>query len=959
MSINSLIPENITLSTTSVHLEESKVSPFESLPYDILCNIQKYLNPSDTQAIIETSTSMNWSMLCAANVNSVFLLKSFIVTLANNLNPEISLNQINALDAIRESICNQGFSNLIDIKNETIRVKNQIIDVLITLDPEELKSLKKYAPPNFCEHLFQVAEICQLLPRSEALADPIASCGFLLKVFQALTQLQALDRPEATIAINRAIVITNAIPDQREKSITLSLIYPVLFKAQKPEANPMINEAIQIAKNLPDTEDREEALKHCSLALCNTKEFERAIEIAREIPSPTIQSILLSTIFTPLRQSGETERARAIMNESIALAKSDPDGDDFENALSECSLALCSVHEFEEAIAVTSEIGNPITRSSILAKIFVPLAQSGAIERSDEIINLAIELSNTAADDWEKGWILNRCIKSFLELGQIEKACPIARSIGEPEMHRRGLKRCSKSLLKAGKPHEAYLIAKEIDDIDLRGAICFDCSLALTKEGNLDEAYEAAKEILDDNLKDEALGLIIDQCFQVNEFAIAAAVASTLINPQIRDETLLSCSIELTQIGQFSPAFKNANLIENAEMKGEALKIYSKALINLGELDLGHEIGESIFNEQKRGEIFHYCSLEFIKAGRSIQGIEIAKSIPNEYLRWDALRDCSFTLVDTGELDLALEVAKSIPKDLRSPPLLKIALAQTQSGELETALKIAVTIPDLYLKGCALLEIVNSHLKAKNLARAGEIGGAIDHSEIRGVALMNYTAVLAAAGRFIEAIEVTQKILNDQTRSRALITLVQFYIMAERLDEALPIASDIPDIEERDFALNLIVQAHALAQKFDTAISISNLMKRKMTRFKVHGEIALSQAQFGQFDSGIALAHTLPNSIKWKTLSEIIKLATRNGEITLASNLVNRIQHHAMRRTTLYAMVTILSSLNKKDLAIQHAYMIEDPYLRDRALRYIKEIAHLDLDESGEEISISPFEEPD
>lgn len=959
MSIYHIIQENNSLPITSGNLEEDKVSLFESLPYDILCHIQRYLNPSDTQKIAETSTLLNWSMVSAANVNSIHDLKSFAQRLTQSLNPEISLNQIKALSDITDSIHNQGVSNLRDLKTQIIGTKNQIIDVLVTLDPEELKSLKTHATPKYCENLFQVAEICQLLSQADTVVDLIERCEILLQAFQMLTQVKALDRPESAIAINRAIDIANSTPNQRDKCIALMLIFTALSKAKKPEANPIIDEALQIARTLPNEEEQEEALRRCSLALARAQEFERAIEVAREIICPIIQSIVLSKIFIPLMQSGETERANAVMQESLDLAQTIPFEEDLMQALHKCSLALCSVGEFERAITIASDITDPLMRSLVFTKIFVPLAKSGAIARADEIMNLAIELANSCPNDHGKAWTLMRCVKSLLTLGQIAKACSVAKSIGDPEMQTKSLKKCSQSRIEAGMPYEAYLIAKNIQDNASRGEIYYDCALALLQEGKIIESYMAVRDITDIDLKEIGIRNIIDYCFRANEFETAATIASSLINPQVRDQTLMLCSIELSRNGAFSAASKNANLIADAEMKGEALKVYSNALISAGQLDAGREIGESILNTEKKGEALFYCSVVFIKAKRSIEGIEIAKAIPNQNLRWDALRDCTFALIDIGEMDLALEVANSIPKDWRSPSLLKIAEARTEAGELELALKIAITIPDLYEQGCALLKIVNSHLSAKNLVEAGKISQAIKYSETRGLALMNYSSVLVTAGRVDEAIETTQKILDDKNRSHALKTIVHFYVLAKQLDKALPIASDIPDVEEKDLALAEIVEAHCLAQEFNAAVSVANRMKRKMTRLKNIVEIALCQARLGQFDQAITFAHTLPESMKWKAISEIIKVATRNGERTLPTNLVNTIPDHTLRQATLFAMVTILSSDNEMDLATKHAHMIDHSYMRDRALRYINEIASLDLEESGDKISIPSFEELD
>jgi hypothetical protein len=119
------------------------------------------------------------------------------------LNDETHSKQKQNLLVLRSKIA-ADFPNLLALKQYIIGVKNQIIDVLVTLNEEELAGLEDVSTPSFCDNILHVANICRQIPLATSLPNRYKRGVALRDISTALA---------AAGDIDRALEVANSIPN--------------------------------------------------------------------------------------------------------------------------------------------------------------------------------------------------------------------------------------------------------------------------------------------------------------------------------------------------------------------------------------------------------------------------------------------------------------------------------------------------------------------------------------------------------------------------------------------------------------------------------------------------------------------------------------------------------------------------------------------------------------------------
>ncbi len=129
----------------------------ERLPEDVLTQVLGGLNQHDIQASVLVSRAMKERVITTVNTNELDSIKNFIKSLIQGLPADVFPRQRAAFAAILEQVSSRAFVNLSPLKRYALEAKQQLIDVLKTIDPEAVPRIGKV--PQFMENIFPLAAV--------------------------------------------------------------------------------------------------------------------------------------------------------------------------------------------------------------------------------------------------------------------------------------------------------------------------------------------------------------------------------------------------------------------------------------------------------------------------------------------------------------------------------------------------------------------------------------------------------------------------------------------------------------------------------------------------------------------------------------------------------------------------------------------------------------------------------
>ena len=318
-----------------------------NLPPEILPLCLSFLDKRNMQRT--ACVNKNWKniTIATASHNEFLSIQRFTQFLIENLNGVLLPAQTKTLVNILQNRTILGSINLLTVKSLFLDLKEQIINILKTLEDTTLNNLKIQSEniriPNF-EDIFELAEIYKKIDQAKAIPDENGRSFALRNISEALTQLGNIDK---------AIEIAKAIPDENGRSFALRNISEALTQLGN------IDKAIEIANAIPNEMPRSFALRNISEALTQLGNIDKAIEIPNAIPNEMQRSFALRDISEALTQLGNIDKA-------IEIANAIPNEMQRSFTLRGISKALTQLGNIDKAIEIANAIPNEMQRSFAL-----------------------------------------------------------------------------------------------------------------------------------------------------------------------------------------------------------------------------------------------------------------------------------------------------------------------------------------------------------------------------------------------------------------------------------------------------------------------------------------------------------------------------------------------------------------------------------------------------------------
>ncbi|MBT9165302.1 MAG: hypothetical protein DDT23_01317 [candidate division WS2 bacterium] len=304
---------------------------------------------------------------------------------------------------------------------KAISSESIIEEALSEARKEEDTILRSFALIDICKALSKAGEIERALDVAREI-DALrqfdinpesvdgARASILSYVSKALAEIGETKR--ATRMVEEALSITKQISDRGILERPLSDISTALAKLGE------IEKALDVAREL-GYESRASTLAEISEMLIkegkieNARDFiKEARDIVRLISSEYYRVIALSDISVALAQSGDLQKAKEVIGESLSIAEGIHDRTECDTshwfALSEVIKALARMGDTKKALDMARGIRFDRARIDALSNISEALIKEEKIEKAKEVIGEALIMAKRTSVNWIYSCVLSK-----------------------------------------------------------------------------------------------------------------------------------------------------------------------------------------------------------------------------------------------------------------------------------------------------------------------------------------------------------------------------------------------------------------------------------------------------------------------------------------------------------------------------------------------------------------------
>ncbi|MDP1608362.1 MAG: hypothetical protein Q8L98_03495 [Chlamydiales bacterium] len=442
-NVSSILSRQQSFSSSSIEAANEEPFPILDLPKELYGHICKFLHLQDIQSLACTTKTLRDITQEEANHNQLVAVRIFMETIGSKLVPACP-QQITLFD-LQDQLLDQEILSLSKLKNKTLMLKDQIIDILSTLGRYDLIDLSEISLPNFCENIFIISTSAAKILALILTQDRDAYCS-------AMEECKNLVQNGE---IERVLKITKGLPEY-EQNLVLKGIGEALIE------NSEFEQAVEVISAMPFKIDQAVLLREIVKVFLQREEFEQALKIAKMMPDPDqleearlLRALALRDIVNALTQKGEFEQAAEIskivrkdlvqiliqdkeFEQAIIVANAIPDERIRGYRLRDIVVALIEDGNLRQAIKVAKTIPEEETRAIALRQIAQALAWNKQFKQAYTIIH-------ASPHGQQQLYALLDLVKILIHYGEFEQAKQVAKIIPSEEERARAFKKIAKA----------------------------------------------------------------------------------------------------------------------------------------------------------------------------------------------------------------------------------------------------------------------------------------------------------------------------------------------------------------------------------------------------------------------------------------------------------------------------------------------------------------------------------
>lgn len=589
-----------------------------------------------------------------------------------------------------------------------------------------------------------------------------------------------------------------------------------------------------------------------------------------------------------------------------------------------------------------------------LLALAAALAAAGDQERAIGVLTEAAAVAHTSAvapHIW-----LTRLVDTMVEIGEIDRAEGLARTIADPHAQCAAVRPVVAALVRVGEPgHAAEVVAhaeavarttitateRTIDPQRRRSALT-SVAEALLEVGDRHRATELLAEA-------EALATpndmdaVREMWIKLGELDHAEDLARGVHNDAITDRddrgaALASIARAMAEAHEFDRAEALARLIDHPDRRNDALESVVTALIKAGDTSRAEKMANSLPDPFNRNRSLVAVATAMATSGMGARATKLidhvvadVRSMADAYQRGLLLTKAATALFAAGASNRAIDAFDEAEAcaDAESGPrlLTSIAKALADAGEsnratvlIRRAEGMARTLRYRYQQ----MEMVTSLARA--LAQTGEFDRAESLGRTLGPydqepALTPVVLAMAKAGEIDRAEAVARSVRGPAARSEPLVSVATVMAEAGEFDRAETLAGTLADAGDRTVVLTSVVAALFAAGRRGRATKLAAHLGANMGSFaplNTGATLLRTLVEAGEFDCAEAVARHITHPLApWDTLVSVVRMMAETAAFDRAEALARTITDPRKQSGALASVAQAMADTGERNRAAE------------------------------------------
>lgn len=436
--------------------------------------------------------------------------------------------------------------------------------------------------------------------------------------------------------------------------------------------------------------------------------FNAALQLAMsESNEYTRQTSTIVKIGIKYAEINENNYANKMFIEALNLRN------DFYN-LQDIAKNSSNIEILEQVRNYANRISEIEQKLRVLNEIALKYSSIGKIDEALIMFSESIQLSNKLDRKDYRNRSLERIVIKYAEAGFFDRAIQLASSIEDAFYQGKSLNSIGEFYALAGQNEDALKMFTQAFSIikyttNQYGTEQYVMSTICSNLSNInqyDRALELVNSINSKGSKSEALSKIAHNYLRIGKVEEAKRILQVSLNEMLNYEystedlrrQIASIYVELEQ-------FEDAiDIVENFRAENEILTEIASKHYDIGKYDISIQIVNLFNNRVKKAEAFAILSKKYIEDGEYEKAKEVVSFIDIPSINVSVNAEIALHYAENGQKDFAIELlsqilslAKISSQKSKAESLGIIAVIYAEVGELETAIQIAESIPDIYI----------------------------------------------------------------------------------------------------------------------------------------------------------------------------------------------------------------------------------------------------------------------
>jgi len=356
----------------------------------------------------------------------------------------------------------------------------------------------------------------------------------------------------------------------------------------------LINEILKESQGIHNQKVHDKLLSQIATVISKQGNHERAIEIARNIILKNNKADALLNISNILYENGSINLANTILL---------------------------------EIIEIVNDLESDFSRVIFLTEIYKGLIIVGNVDKANEIIAQALDITSKVIDLFEKSALQNEITKALATYVDII---------------------------------QAFNLGLKIDDDYEREEAFKNIFFETVKNGQISQVIEQIQLVDKRQTQDILLDLLVNELLKINDYDNSHRIIMMMYSDSKKGLSLKKLMISLINNGQITKAQEKIPYVVDSEIKNSIIHLLAIEFAKQGNIHYVNSIINEVSDIHKKSTIQHDVSLEFINKQMIKEAIEVSQSIKLDRIKNIILEKIVIELVNANDWIQSEEIAYKI-----------------------------------------------------------------------------------------------------------------------------------------------------------------------------------------------------------------------------------------------------------------------------------------------------------